>query len=273
MSAFKIVPGTAAWDAWAEFYRSSGLDKIEARMMSAVADAQRARSQWLEKLLYEILCSDCPIDDVDLQKHEDGRIVIAIRRQACHEFCFAPSYVVPSELPPPLPTARNVTRKPAPAPAIDFGPRRSIEEGEQAMVADRYEQFVGRLEREMDERAARRSNQKQRERELTAALAACDSNRRPDVAEADDLDVIAVVDPNEAEALISVGCGAPMRIKNQRPKLGLRVVHLRDDPIGQLAKRGQLGKGQLRDDRLAAARRWQALYEKAEIGGARHRSV
>jgi hypothetical protein len=60
-----------------------------------------------------------------------------------------------------------------------------------------------------------------------------------------------------------------MRVPNAKPKMRLRVVSLRDDPVGQLAKRGQLGKGQIRDDRLAAARIWQAYFEKAEIGGAR----
>jgi hypothetical protein len=266
---YVVKPGTDAWRAWCIFYRTNGLQKIEARMLAAVADARRARSQWLERLLYEILCSDCPIDDVEVQGHADGRTVIAIRGQPCHVFRRECGFAVPSEFPPAPPAARNITKKPAAAAAIDFGPRRSVGDGELDAVAERFEQFVGRLERELDERTERRRLDREREQRRELALAAVQSNQRPDVADADDLDVIAVVDPNEAEALIHVGRGAPMRLKNARPKMRLRVVALRDDPIGQLAKRGLLGKGELKTDRLAAARAWQAYYEKAEIGGAR----
>lgn len=56
-----------------------------------------------------------------------------------------------------------------------------------------------------------------------------------------------------------------------------KVINLRDDPVGQMHKRGQLRDNGAKDTeeqrtkadtRLKAARRWQALFEQAVIGGA-----
>lgn len=73
----------------------------------------------------------------------------------------------------------------------------------------------------------------------------------PDVSNSEYLDVVYVADPESEDHEI-------------RPKL----VNRRDDPVGQMHRRGQLGIGSEGYARLTAARRWQALYEKAEIGGA-----
>jgi|HubBroStandDraft_5_1064220.scaffolds.fasta_scaffold124362_3 hypothetical protein len=51
-------------------------------------------------------------------------------------------------------------------------------------------------------------------------------------------------------------------------KVRTKIVNLRDDPIGLMHKRGQLGSQAECTARLKAARAWQRLYELAEIGGA-----
>src|SRR6185312_4211828 len=59
----------------------------------------------------------------------------------------------------------------------------------------------------------------------------------------------------------------PFDVKQGRkPKpLRAKLVNLRDDPIGQMAKRGQI-----EDEQLQAARKWQAVYDiAASIGGSR----
>jgi hypothetical protein len=265
----RVGPGSAAWDAWLAFYRSSGMEKIEARMHAVIADAMRARGKWLDALLLEILSSDRPLADVEIAEHADGRTVIAICGEPVHVFAYEVSYVVPSAMPPALPQARNLMAKPAMAPVEFARKRRSAGDGEFDAIVERLEQRGARYKAEIEEQRERRKAESRRDQILADALAAAREDRRPQVDGAEGLDVIAVGDPYEEQSLISVGCGPPMRVKNVRPKIRLRVVTLRDDPIGQLAKRGMLGKGDLRSHRLAAARCWQAYYEKAEIGGAR----
>jgi hypothetical protein len=152
---------------------------------------------------------------------------------------------------------------------IDFSEHHTPADGQVDVVADRLEQREARREEETAEQKKRRKLEISHERALSHALEAAHFNQRPNLAEVDDYDAIAIVDPNEAEELVLVGKGPPMRIKPVRPKMRMRVVALRDDPIGRLAKRRMLGEGDDRDDRLRAARIWQAYYERAEIGGAR----
>jgi hypothetical protein len=137
------------------------------------------------------------------------------------------------------------------------------------------DEAIERMSERGELRAAETAEQKKRRKLLGKAERAHDQamlapleNRRPIVEGVDDLDVVRVEDPSEAEELVSIGKGPPMRLrKTARPRY--RVVSLRSDPIGQLAKRGLLGQDEVRDDRLAAARRYQVYYELAEIGGAR----
>jgi hypothetical protein len=60
--------------------------------------------------------------------------------------------------------------------------------------------------------------------------------------------------------------GDPSGVQQRKVKA---VVALRDDPVGRMARRGHLGDKEETDSRLKAAHKWQALYEKSEIGGAR----
>ena len=99
---------------------------------------------------------------------------------------------------------------------------------------------------------ARRKNVAVKEGSLDAALAMVRDRRTPYVNGSDDLGVLYVPDP-EAE----------------NSEVRAKVINLRDDPIGQMAKRGQLGNPADTTTRLAGARKWQVYYEHAEIGGAK----
>lgn len=268
---FKIDPAMPEWTRWLEFYRLSGMAKLEARMLAAIVDADRARRRWLNRLLLEILSSDCPLEDVEIQKHHGAspRTVIAIRGEAVHVFITEVSFVVPSAVPPPLPRAANLTPQKSELAEPEFkGERRSLGDGEFDAIVERLEKRAAASSEAVAEQKQRARRESVAERALAQALAAVLENRRPDV---DDslLGVIIVPDPAEADSLVLIGRGPPMRIKNASAKLRVRVTSLRDDPIGRLAKHKRLGEGQERDDRLLAARSWQALYERAEIGGAR----
>jgi hypothetical protein len=162
----------------------------------------------------------------------------------------AQSFRVVSEWPPDAPRPDHVRPTPAPAP-IEFGEHRTPTDGEVDAVADRLAAVGQRHDEETAEQKKRRKLLGKRAHELEQALEAARFNQRPALDQADDYD--AIVDPNEAEELVLVGKGPPMRIKRLRPKMRLRVVALRDDPIGQLAKRHMLGHGEERDDRLLAA--------------------
>jgi len=262
---FKIDPAMPEWTRWLEFYRSSGMAKLEARMLAAIANAKRSRQQWLNRLLLEILSSDCPLEDVEIQEHPGPRTVIAIRGEAVHALVWDVSFVVPSAVPPALPRAANVmAQKSAPAPAQDFkGDRRSLGDGEFDAIVERLEKRITRHDAEAGEQKDRRRSARRMEERLDDALAAVQENRRPDVDDASDLDISFVEDPNEAEQLVHVGKGPPMRVR-AKTKLRARVRSIRDDPIGQMAKRKQLGKDA--DVLLAAAREWQKYHEASTLG-------
>ncbi len=68
----------------------------------------------------------------------------------------------------------------------------------------------------------------------------------------------AVYDPLELKE-VADGKRDPSKLKER-----VKITHLREDPIGQMAKRKQI-----EPLHLEAARRWQALHDNAQIGGAR----
>lgn len=109
---------------------------------------------------------------------------------------------------------------------------------------------------------ARRSRAKRNNQVLDDALAAVREGQLPHLDKSDDYGTRVIEDPFEIR-----------RADGSRSK-SVKIVALRDDPIGRMHKRGQLERANDRDGndpdiRLAAARRWQSLYEHAEIGGAR----
>jgi hypothetical protein len=177
------------------------------------------------------------------------------------------AWYAPSRLPPAAPCARNVRPEiPTEAKKLE---RRGIGDGDLDGVANR---LIAKAERDASETAEqkkRRKLDKKAANRHEEALLAARENRRPNVDEIEDFDIRRVEDPNEAVRLEHVGEGPPMRVPvKARPRY--RIVALRDDPIGQMAKRRQLGNDvDDVEDRLAAARKWQELHEHAEIGGAR----
>lgn len=97
---------------------------------------------------------------------------------------------------------------------------------------------------------------------LDTALEAVREGRTPHLEQNDDYGTRMVEDPYDEK-----------RTDGSRAK-SVKIVALRDDPIGRMHKRGQLGRERDRDPhdadvRLDAARRWQGLYDRAEIGGAK----
>jgi len=110
--------------------------------------------------------------------------------------------------------------------------------------------------------STRRAKAKKNGHALDDALAAVREGKLPHLNHNDDYGTRVVEDPFEIQ-----------RADGSRAR-SVKIVALRDDPIGRMHKRGQLRRASDRDGndadiRLAAARRWQSLYEQAEIGGAR----
>jgi hypothetical protein len=217
--------------------------------------------------LMELLSSDIPTADIEIQEHPNLRTVVAIRGVPRHEFAFQVWSVVPTPLPPARP-CHNVSHKPAAAAAPAIAERRGVGDVEFAALTER---LLARAKRDETETASekKRAKLEKRQHQLHEdALAAARDDRNPKVDDSDDLGLVQVEDPYEAQKLIQIGAGAPMKVRVQTlPRL--RVVSLRDDPVGRMAKRGQLGDIAETKSRLQAAREWQAIYERAEIGGAR----
>lgn len=96
---------------------------------------------------------------------------------------------------------------------------------------------------------------------LDAALAAVREGQMPQVDPNSDYGIIMVEDPYDPKR--------PDGLRIMRPK----IAALRDDPIGRMFNRGQLehasDDGHAAKVRFDAARRWQAVYDRAEVGGAR----
>lgn len=140
----------------------------------------------------------------------------------------------------------------------DTGRSRSID-----AIAERLERSADRAAAEQIVTMRRRKADKKHAAIADEAFTAVQGGRKPDLTGHDALGVVHVVDPFEEAKASSKGQGAPPPL----PKL----VALRDDPVGQMHKRGQLDgdASGVADVRLKAARYLQALYEIVEIGGAK----
>ena len=181
------------------------------------------------------------------------------------------SWLSQSKMPPDAPRAENERRSFAQvAPSSLRLDRSSAPEGKLDIVADR--QLVERRRRidETQIEKRRRKEAKKNENILRAALEAAAMDRTPHVNGNEYLGTLDVEDPLEEQETVRAGRGYFLRKKQNAPRR-TRVISLRDDPIGRMAKRGQLGEDAERDIRLKTARHWQRLYEQAEIGGARGR--
>jgi hypothetical protein len=129
--------------------------------------------------------------------------------------------------------------------------------------AKRISKIGERQAQEAKEKRRKRRIVRKREAFKEKALEAVASNNYPRVGECEDLAVEMVLDPTEAEELIYIDRGAPVRIANPDARPRARVVSLRDDPIAKMAKLGRLGLNTARDVRLMAARKWQEFYDIA----------
>jgi hypothetical protein len=165
-----------------------------------------------------------------------------------------------SKFPPVAPQASAGTRsfQQTPRPPLPTE-RRSTGDGEFDKIAARLEVKAERVSRETAEQKKRRKLSTKSDRIRDDALLAAQRNRRPDIGDVEGLAVVLIQDPNEAQHLVRVGRGPPMRIAvKSSPQY--RVASLRDDPIAKMAKLGRLGIDNERDVRLMAARRWQEFY-------------
>lgn len=160
-----------------------------------------------------------------------------------------------SKLPPSVPPGDHLTR--------NFG--RVVESslpqerlgtgwGKIDEIADRLNATLDRHTKETELKTRRRKENRRTERAFEDALIAVREGREPYINGGDNLGTLD---------------GVPDVDKHGHPGLFTKIVNLRDDPVGQMAKRGQLGTMAERACRLKAARYWQRLYEMAEIGGAR----
>lgn len=178
-------------------------------------------------------------------------------------------WLAPSAMPPAMPVldAGNL-RKEAPAAEVTFPERPGIGDADFEASVSRLEARDELRRKESAEEKKRRKLDKKIESRREKAIAAVLENRRPIVEDSDDFGVVRVEDPNETQELVQVGNGPPMRVA-VKGRARYRLVALRDDPVGQMAKRGQLGAPEICELRLAAARRWQSLYERAELSALR----
>lgn len=168
------------------------------------------------------------------------------------------AFKVWSREPPQRADARRVTRW-AEAPAAQLPGRRVVAEGEIGAIADRLERRAAIDAEHGDAAKARHAKADKIEHARDRALRKIQMGDRPDNADKlSDYALVEAFDPTEEKEMRD-GHRKVTKLAT-RPKL----VSLRDDPIGQMAKRDQISAVQ-----LDAARRWQALYDTAAIGGAR----
>jgi hypothetical protein len=177
-------------------------------------------------------------------------------------------FYVPSKFPPETPRADRVRPTAAPQPTV-FADRPGASDGKIDEIANRQLARERRTDGEREIETRRVKKQRRADRALEEALSAARQNRAPNVEGADDLDVILVSDPLEEAEMERVGRGPPMVRRKKNVSLQRRVVSIRDDAVGRMAKRGQLGEGTEREIRLKAARYYEDVYARAEIGGAR----
>lgn len=187
-----------------------------------------------------------------------------LRMLSCLQAC-RPFYAI-SRFPPEQPRIGQLTR-------VDNVPQvsvRIIEGGRARPVVDIADRLEAKAERDALEhettRDRRRIDRLRADAELAAVQAVMQNDEPRLTSHQQDIGVLHIVDPTERARVQETRKGAaPPRAK---------LVALRDDPVGQMHKRGHLNgsRGEVKevaDMRLRAARELQALYEIVEIGGAR----
>ena len=172
-----------------------------------------------------------------------------------------------SKMPPASPSPAAM-RPSIPQVAGSWAPpavHASAPEGRIDQIVERMEVAEIRNAKENETEKRRRKKAKHSDDTLEQALEAAKINRTPYVNGVENLGVLKVADPLEEQEIIRAGRGH-FTVKKKNAPLRERVVSLRDDPVGRMAKRGQLGPPDERDVGLKAARHWQQFCEQSEIG-------
>lgn len=166
-------------------------------------------------------------------------------------------FEVHSEFPPDAPRAEGAPRKAA-ASEVTLPPRRVVHDGEVEQIAERVGQA---MERDAETtKALTLAGRKKRKaaKAHNAALESVQKGKAPSLEGLNDLGTREAFDPYEMQEVLD-GKRSPEKLKPS-----VKIVNLRDDPIGQMAKRKQI-----EPLHLEAARRYQAIHDTAQIGGAR----
>jgi hypothetical protein len=179
-----------------------------------------------------------------------------------------------SRLPPEAPNADRLAY-----PQKELGtqkPTRPIAHAEDIdAIADRVAQSQQRQGEEAATDRSRRRKQSRSAAQLADALDAVQAGKAPQIIGSGDFGIVSVVDPFEEGVVADRKRNDPYFDQPGRtPYSGEKLKVVRLDPIGRMHSRKQLRRDNEDDNanadlRLKAARRWQALYEAAEIGGAR----
>lgn len=274
-----IYSGTLEWNAWVDRYAATWPKQHDA-MMHALAAVTRARARWLLQLLLEIFSSDIASEDVTIDQSQQRTAVLirgAVVREFTMRAMFAvPSPMPPIAAPQQLRQIGGEPPKPAapePAPVrIAARPRvRQIggarpvpgmpmifeHEGREIITSDGKNPFppehvivdgepidkktlAVRNAAEFETTRHRRAGLAMEEAILAKALEDVKSNLVPDVEASELLDTILTVDPHEAFDQELIGPGPTMKTPRKDVPLRRRVINIRDDVIGRMAKRKQL---------------------------------
>lgn len=158
-----------------------------------------------------------------------------------------------SEFPPERARGDRVSARKmvdVPKPLVE---RPVVNDGDVEQIGERLER---KAERDQAEQLVDESRDKKTAREAIAFWRATEAvliGQSPNLEGLDDIGVRYIDDPSELR-------------RGRKPKpLRAKLVNLRDDPVGQMAKRCQI-----EPEQLNAARSWQALHDvAASVGGSR----
>lgn len=168
------------------------------------------------------------------------------------------AFKVWTRLPPERLASAGVTSRPVDTSQAPKLERPVVHDGVLDEIAARLEINAVRDEEEVAVRDKRIKTAERiktrRERELIKVQI----GDRPSIEKLPDLGTIEIFDPTEEQELRN----GHRKVTKLKPRV--KLTNLRDDPVGQMAKRDQITSTQ-----LDAARRWQAWHDTAQLGSVR----
>lgn len=275
-----IYSGTAEWNAWINRYEATWPKQHMAMMNAMAAVTQRRARWLLALLLEifssDIAAEDVTID----QSEQRTAVLIRgvpVREFTMRAMFAVPAQLPPNASAqqrlrqisggPPKPAApepaavriagRPHVRKIGGAKPVPGMPMIFEYEGREIITADGKNPFppermiiesapldkkmlAASTVAEFETTRHRRAGLATEEAILAGALEAARHDDFPDVAASELLDTILVADPLEAYYQELIGSGPAMIIPRKDAPLRQRVIALRDDPLGKMAKRGGL---------------------------------